>query len=360
MDIKFLKDSKNNYDIRLYIDELYGASKLLGRYECKLQDCKLHSMIIPLLQKREAISSMHIEGTQTTISNLLEYELVEEQNKKNENEEAKHHAKAIAYGFEYLRTNNFSHDFIKQLHYIMLSNLPGIRKDETIGDYKKKENQIKSFSTNTIVFIPPESSKTNIYMDELINYLNDDIDGVNPLIKAAIAHAQFESIHPFENGNGRVGRLLINLFLFKRKVVELPLFYISEAFDSDKSTYYQMLTSTRKDGNYDKWIKFFLTKCISQTKKHINYMDELNQLIKVTENKLSQIINSSKCDRIVESLFKNPITNSKKISKDIGVTEGQARRYLNLLEENDVLYVNDRRRYKVYFFYRYIELLNRI
>lgn len=108
----------------------------------------------------------------------------------------------------------------------------------------------------SVVFIPPSYTETKKYMDELIDYMNDVNDGINPLVKAAIIHSQFESIHPFEDGNGRVGRLLISLHLYKARVINFPFFYMSEAISQDKRIYYNMLTASREN-SYDEWIRFF-------------------------------------------------------------------------------------------------------
>lgn len=109
---------------------------------------------------------------------------------------------------------------------------PGLEK--TLGKYKLRDNQIKS-STGTVVYNPPAASETKKYMDELISFMNNSEDGVNPLIKAAMIHSQFESIHPFSDGNGRIGRVLISLYLYKAKVINFPFFYISEAINMDKA-----------------------------------------------------------------------------------------------------------------------------
>lgn len=354
MTIPFLKDRLNDFNVASFFNEMFLTSKLLGKYECKIQDCPINTLIIPVLQKKEAISSMWIEGTQTTISDLLEFEITEEQKKEKENLEAKHHSSAIVYGFDYLRMNKFSHEFIKKIHSILLTDLP-TSKDEVIGDYKKKNNYIYN-SIKKVVFSPPSYNETVKYMTELIDFMNEE-DDINPLIKAAIIHSQFESIHPFENGNGRVGRLLINFYLFKANVINFPIFYISEAFNSDKTQYYQMLTSTR-EGTYDKWIKFFLIKCISQTNKHIEYMTQLDSLYKKSKKIITGLLSSVKSEEIISSLFTHPVVNSASLAKNLGVTTTQARRYLNILEENQILISNDKKRGKVFYFYKYLELLN--
>ena len=193
-------------------------------------------------------------------------------------------------------------------------------------------------------------------MDELIGFMNNMTDGVNPLIKAAIIHSQFESIHPFDDGNGRVGRLLISLYLYKAKVINCPFFYMSEAISQDKRVYYNMLTASR-NGNYDEWINFFLKKCVVQARIHINYIDSLNNLYENTKLALQSTINTSKFDQILECLFTHPVLTSAYLADELGVTIGQAKRYLDTLENSRILRGNDKKRNKAYYFVDLLDLV---
>ena len=229
---------------------------------------------------------------------------------------------------------------------------PGLEK--TLGKYKLKDNQIKS-STGTVVYTPPAASETKKYMDELISFMNNSEDGLNPLIKAAMIHSQFESIHPFSDGNGRIGRVLISLYLYKAKVINFPFFYISEAINMDKAVYYRMLTDSRTN-SLDEWIKYFLHKVSVQTLKHIGYIDALNALYTKTKNTVKECINSPKFDEIIECLFTHPVLNANMLEDELAVSRGQAVRYLNALEEKRVLLCDDRKRGKTYFFAELIDL----
>ena len=192
-------------------------------------------------------------------------------------------------------------------------------------------------------------------VDELISYMNDTNDDIHPLIKAAIIHSQFESIHPFSDGNGRVGRVLVSLYLFKAKVINFPFFYISEAISADKSVYYNMLTDTRKN-NYNGWIKYFLKKITMQTTKLIGYIDSLNDLYIRTKVKVQKSINSPKFDTIIECLFTSPVLNADYLADKLVVSRGQAVRYLNILEKERILHGDDRKRGRLFFFGELIDL----
>lgn len=352
--LKYIKERIEDYKADHFINELFMASKGLGVLEAKIENYHFNSILVPMLHKKEAISSMYIEGTQTTISDVFENEVSAGDSNKI-TQEVNNHSKALRYGAEYLRVDEFSNEFIQKLHYIMLQEIIDESKVESLGRYKEKDNFIVN-SVGTVVFAPPSYKETKKYMNELISFMNDSSDGINPLIKAAIIHSQFESIHPFEDGNGRVGRLLISLYLFKSKVINFPFFYISEAISQDKTVYYNMLTDSRKN-SYDEWIKFFLQKIITQTSKHIKYLESLNELYSKTKKSVQEIVNSSKYDNIIESLFVHPILTSTYLAKRLDVTVGQAMRYLTALEEKQILIVGDRKRNKKFYFIELLELI---
>lgn len=353
--LQFIKERLCDYNAGYFVNELFEASKGLGRLEAKIDSYRFNSILVPMLHKKEAISSMYIEGTQTTISDVFENEISPKSNQDKTMQEVNNHSKTLVYGADYLRTEDFSNKFIQKLHELMLAGIIDKSKEATLGKYKTKKNYIVN-SVGTVVFEPPSEKETKKYMDELVAFMNDTNDGINPLIKAAIIHSQFESIHPFEDGNGRVGRLLVSLYLFKSKVINVPFFYISEAISQDKAVYYNKLTDTRKN-NYDEWIKFFLQKIIVQTSKHIRYVDSLNKLYEKTKKIAQESTKSARCDDIVECLFTHPVLTSSYLSERLGVSIGQAKRYLNVLEEKQVLLKNDRQRNQMFYF---VELLDMV
>lgn len=347
-ELKFLEERQEDYDIKNYINDIFSVSRLFGKYEAIVSKSQFTKYLIPLLHKREAISSMAIEGTQTTLNEVFDNE-VEDAEKRNNSEytEVYNHTRAIVYGFDYLRVHEFSHEFIKNIHKLMMDGLDQKDSGKEIGEYKTQDNHIVN-SLGKIVFDPPSYKKTNKYMTELIDYMNKK-DDTNPFIKVAIIHAQFESIHPFENGNGRVGRMLINMYLFKQGVINVPIFYISEALNVEKSVYYKKLTSTR-ESSYDEWISFFLKKCIQQVEKHINYFEQMDALYTITKEKLRLILNSPKFEEIVKCLFTSPILTSKYFANKLKVSQSQARKYLINMEKNKILLGDDRERNRKYIF----------
>lgn len=346
--LKFLKERADEYDVNTFVSELFDASKFLGILEGKIASYQFDGILIPLFNTRDAISTMYIEGTQTTISDIFEEKISTQPTKDKISIEASNHTRAVIYGSDYLRTNPFSHALIQRLHQITLDGIVPAHRINCLGRYKTEDNSIKN-SVGSTVFSPPPYTETKRYMDELITFMNDTNDGLNPLIKAAIMHAQFESIHPFYDGNGRVGRLLIALYLYKAKVINFPFFYVSEAISQDKRVYYNMLTESRKS-DYNEWIKFFLKKCAIQARSHISYIDSLNKLYQKTKQTLQATLNSPKFDQIAECLFTQPILTSTYLAERLNVSLGQARRYLDTLEKAHILQRNDWKRNTRYYF----------
>ena len=355
--LKFIKDRVNDYNIIYFVNELTNASKKLGILEAKIDSYQFNSILIPMLLKKEAVSSMYIEGTQTTISEVLKNEINPQPSDEKIRLEVRNHVQTLIYGADHLRTGKFTHSFMKQIHLYMMTDIISPELEKTLGKYKLKDNRIKS-STGSIVYIPPSASETRKYMDELISFMNDTKDELNPLIKAAMIHSQFESIHPFSDGNGRLGRVLISLYLFKAKVINFPFFYISEAINMDKSVYYSMLTNSRSS-TLDEWIKFFLHKIEIQTTKHIEYIDALNALYTKTKTIVKKSINSPKFDEIIECLFTHPVLTATSLEDQLAVSHGQAVRYLHVLEDIHILMGDDRKRGKTYYFSELIELAQR-
>ena len=355
--LEFIVNRIEDFNVGYFVNELVAASKNLGILEAKIDSYQFNSILIPMLQKKEAISSMYIEGTQTTITDVLKSEINPQPSDEKIQLEVQNHIRTLIFGADHLRTGKFTHSFMKQIHEYMMAGIiaPGLEK--TLGKYKLKDNQIKS-STGAVIYTPPAASETKKYMDELLSFMNDSEDGVNPLVKAAMIHSQFESIHPFSDGNGRIGRVLISLYLYKAKVINFPFFYISEAINMDKAVYYRMLTDSRTN-TLDEWIKYFLHKVCIQTMKHIGYIDALDALYTKTKNTVKDCVNSPKFDEIIECLFTHPVLNANMLEDELTVSHGQAVRYLNVLEEKRILLGDDRKRGKTFFFAELLDIARR-
>lgn len=354
--LEYIKERLQDYNANFFLNEIVDASKNLGILEAKINAYKFNSILIPMLHTREALSSMYIEGTQATISDVYENTVMPKESNAAMMCEVNNHTKALIFGAEHLRIESFTHTFICKLHQIMLDGI--LANNKYLGKYKPIDNRIEN-SAGTVVFVPPSHLETKKYMTELIEFMNNSSDGIHPLIKAGIIHSQFESIHPFLDGNGRVGRLLVSLYLFKSKVINFPFFYISEAISQDKSVYYNMLTKSRQ-GTYDEWLKYFLKKICIQTQNHIGYIDSLNDLYEETKKSVQKCINSPRYDAIIECLFTQPILTANYLEEKLSISHGQAVRYLNTLCVQGILLGDDRKRGRKFYFGALMDLAGRL
>jgi len=356
--MKYLRERIDDYDISKNTLELCEASKYLGVLEEKIRSYHFHKILIPLLRKKEAISSMQIEGTQTTMTDIFEEEIKNQSTPDKSAIEVRNHTEAIIAGADRLKHEPFSHEFIQDMHRIMLNGVISPRLQSSLGKYKEKDNKIVN-SANTVIFTPPSHTETLSYMNELIEYMNNDNDSTMPLIKAAIIHSQFESIHPFDDGNGRVGRLLISLYFYKAKLINFPFFYISEAFGQEKTVYYNKLTDSRTN-SFTEWIRFFLRKCVVQAQSHIKYIDSLNALYEKTKTEVQKALHSSKFEAVTECLFIQPVLTTVYLSEKLNISLVQAKRYLDTLVDLQILQTDDRQRYKRFFFVELLDLALRL
>ena len=184
---------------------------------------------------------------------------------------------ASAKGLVNLQKRPFTNEFFCDIHSTLMSGNVRKREGALIGEYRKKQNYVGVIGEmNTITYTPPKPEKVPTLMDNLIDYMNNPSDDLQPLIRTAIVHAQIETIHPFDDGNGRVGRIMIPLYLFDQKQISLPCFFISEALESDKFKYYRLLNATREKDQWEEWIKFFLETVAKQCEKYIYIIERIN------------------------------------------------------------------------------------
>ena len=355
-DLPLCKEQLKKIDVSIFINELLDAVKYLSIFETKLLDTKLPDFIfLPKLELNEIVSSLKIEGTSTKIEDYYENQLLPIDQRSLETTELYNYINALDKGMRIVKIDGFTHENIKEFHKMLFCESKNIKKRITIGDYKKVNNYIGN--DNKKSYIPPTFDKTLIYMDDLIDFMNDTDQTFHPLIKCAVMHAQFESIHPFEDGNGRLGRFLVPIYLCSTKLLRGPLFYISEAIEKDKFLYYRCLDETR-NGDYNLWIKYFLQKCSIQSKKHIEFMNKIDSLYQKTTDNISNITNSVITPKIVNTIFKDPIISSKMMAESLSISLTQANRYLKCLEENKILYRNDKKRNVTYYFAELLSLID--
>ena len=233
-----------------------------------------------------------------------------------------------------------------------------VRKPSLIGSYRIEQNYIGRYDkSHSITFVPPAPDKVPKLMDNLIDYINNPKDNYRPLVRTAIIHAQFETIHPFMDGNGRVGRMLIPMYLFSQKQIELPCFFISEALERDKLRYYTLLNNIRINDDWNEWIKFFLATVRKQCEKYIQIITEINNLYSKHMDIACNMVRSSNMVDIINALYQYPVTSAKQIAEKTGIPMTSVNRYLNQLIENKILFTDNKSRNRTFFYYDLLEIL---
>lgn len=343
-------------DQAYFFEELIDATTKLEVYKEKIKDSKLDSSwFMPTLQQKEALASSQLEGTQATLDGVLTNQVTPNDKDKNLNE-VRNYYLATVIGYEALRKRDFSNDFFFDIHKSLMAG--NVRKPTLIGTYRTEQNYIGKYDrSHAITFIPPVPEKVTELMDNLIGYMNNPSDSFRPLVRAAIVHAQFETIHPFMDGNGRVGRMLIPMYLFSQKQIELPCFFISEALEKDKLRYYTLLNNIRTDGDWNEWIKFFLTTVTNQCEKYIKIITSINELYTSHLSVACDMARSSNMVEIINAIYKNPITTAKQISIETNIPMTSINRYLSQLVEHKILFTDNKSRNRTFYYYDLLDIL---
>jgi len=243
--------------------EEQSINTLLEKAAIKLGELNSYSKLVPNIDlfiqlhvTKEAVVSSRIEGTKTQIEEALMDENEISPEGKDDWQEVNNYIKALNQAITELETLPISSRLIKKTHQILLDNARGENKQP--GEYRRSQNWIGGNSLADAVFIPPHQKNVDELMGDLEKFLHNEDIKVPALIKIGIAHYQFETIHPFLDGNGRIGRLLITLFLVEQKILNKPLLYLSAFFEKNKSLYYDNLTFVRTKSDMTQWLKYFL------------------------------------------------------------------------------------------------------
>ena len=262
----------------IFLDELIDASTSLEVYKEKIKDSKLdRAWFLPTLQQKEALASSMIEGTQATLDGVLVNRVVPDK-KDVDIQEVLNYDAATEYGYRYLKRGDFDKEFILDLHKILLSGKVRKQTDQ-IGEFRTHQNDVGTMGRKReITYTPPEPEMVEKLIDNLIEYIEKPKDNYRSLVRIAIIHAQFETIHPFMDGNGRVGRILIPLYLYYVEQIDMPCFFVSEALERDKLKYYTLLNNIRNKNEWSEWIKFFLVTVKNQCDKYIRMISDINLL----------------------------------------------------------------------------------
>lgn len=315
---------------------LAEANRLIGELNAFSQIVPDVDFFITMHILKEATTSSRIEGTKTNMEEALVKEEDINPEKRNDWTEVQNYIKAINTSIKDLEKLPISNRLIKKTHKTLLSGVRG--KHKIPGDFRTSQNWIGA-TLKDAIFIPPHHSEVIELMSDLEKFINEDEYHVPHLIKIAIVHYQFETIHPFLDGNGRLGRLLITLYLVSNNVLKKPSLYLSDFFEKNKGYYYDNLMTVRLTSNLVQWVKFFLVGVIETSKESIQVFKDIITLMKDIETKRLPKLGSKieNAQQLLKQLFQIPITDSKQVSELLGISPSTANRLIKELIELKIL-----------------------
>ena len=299
------------------VDLLVKANKQLALLEGISSRIPNINLFISMYVRKEALMSSQIEGTQATLEDVLDPML--EENTNRPVGDVVNYIKATDFAINRLKELPLCNRLIKEAHEVLLSGVRGQNKGP--GEFRHSQNWIGAAGCNlqNARYIPPNVEDMNQAMSDLEKYINGD-DELDVLIRAGLIHYQFETIHPFLDGNGRIGRLLITLFLMEKKVLSTPALYISYFLKKNRIEYYDRMNEVRLKGNYEQWIKFFLEAVYESAKDAVETIDKLTSLHDNYCLKIESLGRRAKnVMRVFEYLESNPIIDIQKTSKELDI-----------------------------------------
>lgn len=316
---------------------LEEASRAIGQLNAYSDFEELNmDLFINMHIYKEATLSNKIEGTQTTIDEAVQPEELVIPEKRDDWHEVQNYIKAIHFAQQKLAQLPISIRLINSIHAILLEGVRGEHKNP--GEIRRSQNWIGGSSPSNAFFVPPYYEELPELLSDLEKFWHNDKLQIPTLIKIAIFHYQFETLHPFCDGNGRMGRLLIPLMLLSCNVMSKPSLYISSFFESNKGNYYDSLTKVRTQNDLEQWVKFFLSGVIETAKngtltlrKIIHYRNQVNAKI------ITLGVRAKKADEIIKWMFGNPVTNTKTISEQLKFSYGIANRLMGDLDKLQVV-----------------------
>lgn len=338
------------------------ADLKLGRLDGITQILPNPELFVAMYVKKEAVLSSQIEGTQASLVDVLNTPSSETNDRAyNEVIEVVNYVNAMNWGLQNLSTLPLSLRLIRNIHKILLEDVRGSNKNP--GEFRKTQNWIgpQGCTLETATFIPPTVVEMEKAMADLENYMYED-DDVPALIKIALIHAQFESIHPFLDGNGRMGRLLITFWLCQQEILTHPLLYLSYYFKQNRLEYYDRLMAVRTKGDWENWIKFFLRGIASVSDEATESAKKIIGLqSKYSEMLLQNDKSNNNYTVLLNLLFERPIITKKEISETLGISLPTANTIVETFCNLGILYdkTPDKKRYKTFVFGEYLAILQK-
>jgi Fic family protein len=330
-----------SFDYPRLIRPVATANVALARYDQMLKNLPNSEVLLAPLRNKEAIVSSRIEGKITTIDEMLRYGA--ERGENDAKPAATHRSEAIE-TYLYERALRFAQTemakgqplspfLLRSAHKVLLGFGGGAKSRP--GEWKIKQNYLADGARKKILFVPISPEQLQPGIDALFAYLNSD--GAEVLIKTAICHIEFEALHPFEDGNGRIGRMLVTLMLWQQNAISQPHFYISDYFDANRDTYIDAMRDVSGKGAWTEWTLFFLDAIERQAKANLETAESIRVLYEKMTKDISRLLASRWAVDASDFLFRNPVFRSSSFAVDTKIPHASAFRFLRLLIDRGFL-----------------------
>jgi Fic family protein len=322
--------------------QLLRATAALARFDQMLMSMHNSELLLAPLRNQEAVISSRMEGTISTMDEILMYDAESE----SEGESMKNFRSEVFETVLYRRALQTAQSSIEQgypisthlirtIHQQLLSFGRGAEKSP--GSFKKEQNYLADRIKQKILFIPISPEMLSEGLDNLFNFMDENNFPV--ILKTALMHLEFEALHPFGDGNGRIGRMLITLYLWKSKLISQPHFYISAFFEEHKDEYIDLMRNVSMSNNWDEWCEFFLKAIEEQAIANLKVVEKINDLYNEMKSIFAEALSSKWSVSALDYIFTNPVFSNSKFTTKSGIPSATAARFTRVLQEKELLRV---------------------
>ncbi|MBW8299109.1 MAG: Fic family protein [Hydrogenophaga sp.] len=346
-------------DVLSLLERLSLAERALGRLDGITILLPREELFLYMYVRKEAVLSSQIEGTQSTLSDLLRFETEAQAGKPVDDiREVSNYVDAMMYGLERLETFPMSLRLIREMHARLLQSGRGGTKDP--GEFRRSQNWIGGTRPGNALFVPPPLTEMGGCLDAFERFMHDDQSRLPALIKAGLLHVQFETIHPFLDGNGRIGRLLVTLYLCMNGVLRKPLLYLSLYLKTHRREYYRLLQEVREHGNWEAWLDFFLAGVAETANQAFEAATQIVDLFKADREQITtKSDRAGSALRIHELFQQNPFHTANQIVQATGLSAPTVNAALADLENLGIVEeVTGRKRGRVFSYRKYLAILS--
>jgi Fic family protein len=346
-------------DVLRLLPKLSLAERALGRLDGITVLLPRQDLFLYMYVRKEAVLSSQIEGTQSTLSDLLRFETEAQAGQPIDDiREVSNYVDAMMYGLKRLEDLPLSLRMIREMHERLMQSGRGAAKNP--GEFRRSQNWIGGTRPGNALFVPPPLRELTIGLDDFERFMHEEASGLPPLLKAGLLHVQFETLHPFLDGNGRIGRLLVTLYLCVNDVLRKPLLYLSLYLKTHRSDYYRLLQEVREHGAWEAWLEFFLDGVAETANQAFDAATRIVDLFKLDREHITAGSDrAGSALRIHELLQQNPFATGSNLVERTGLTAPTVNAALADLRRLEIVTeITGRQRGRVFAYAAYLSILN--